>query len=84
MNTINGPDLTKKLRENNYNNIIIGLTGTVIKEDIDNFLNSGANIILQKPLDIKVIKSIIHFITYHGYYSDIFNEIYDKIDNEFV
>jgi len=84
MNTINGPDLTKKLRENNYNNIIIGLTGTVIKEDIDNFLNSGANIILQKPLDIKVIKSIIHFITYNGYYSDIFNEIYDKIDNKFV
>jgi len=53
MPILSGPEATKKLREIGYKDPIIGLTGYTDDEERNIFLESGANIVLTKPLDMK-------------------------------
>ena len=43
METVNGPETAKKMREIGYTGPIIGVTGNVLKDDIRNFLKKGNN-----------------------------------------
>jgi hypothetical protein len=43
METVNGPETAKKMREIGYTGPIIGVTGNVLKDDIRNFLKNGKN-----------------------------------------
>lgn len=52
MPVLNGPDATVALRDMGFTRPIVGLTGNVMQEDIQHFLDSGADIVLCKPLDI--------------------------------
>jgi CheY-like chemotaxis protein len=49
-----GPDAASILRKRGFCGIICGVTGNVLKEDLERFLSSGANFVLPKPLDLKV------------------------------
>jgi CheY-like chemotaxis protein len=52
MPVLNGPDATVALRDLGHTLPIIGLTGNVMQEDMQHFLDSGADIVMVKPLDI--------------------------------
>jgi signal transduction histidine kinase/CheY-like chemotaxis protein len=69
MPIMNGVDMTKKLREKGYNNMIIGVTGNVIDQDIKEFLDAGADYIIIKPVKITELTSLLNFIKKHGYIS---------------
>ena len=58
MPILNGPDTIVALRDLGYKYPIYGLTGNVMQEDIQHFLESGANYVLSKPLDIAEFLSI--------------------------
>lgn len=59
MNRLDGPSTTQILRNNNCTIPIIGLTGNVLKEDIQYFIDHGANSVLTKPLSFnKFIESL--------------------------
>jgi signal transduction histidine kinase len=66
MPVMNGVEMTKQLRCLGYNNIIIGLTGNVMEQDIKEFLYAGADYILMKPLKIKELTSLIQFVENSG------------------
>lgn len=60
MPVLNGPDATAALRSRGYPLLpIYGLTGNVMVEDIDHFLQSGANHVLGKPFQISEFKTFM-------------------------
>jgi signal transduction histidine kinase/CheY-like chemotaxis protein len=59
MPVMDGPSAAKKLRDLKCELLIIGLTGNVLPEDKEYFLNNGANFVLSKPLNVKELLEII-------------------------
>ena len=47
---MDGVECTKKLRENNYDGTIIGITCYADKESYDQCLSAGMNAVLPKPI----------------------------------
>jgi CheY-like chemotaxis protein len=57
---------TKELRRLGYQNLIVGLTGNVEEEDIQNFLEAGADLVLAKPLKLEQFDALLAFLTHFG------------------
>ena len=55
--------------EGNYGGLIIGVTGNTLGEEVTDFMNSGADIILGKPVNVKQLDAILNHIKAHGKYS---------------
>ena len=66
MPIMNGVEMTRQLRRLGYSQLIIGLTGNVMEQDMKEFLDAGADYVLMKPLKIKDLKSLIDFIKKYG------------------
>ena len=49
-----------------YQNLIIGLTGNAFSEDKVPFLNSGADIVLSKPLKANLLEKLLSFMQTSG------------------
>jgi len=56
MPLLNGPDATERIRDLGYSGIILGVTGNFLSEDIDLFLEHGANEVIPKPVSLKKIQ----------------------------
>lgn len=57
---MNGPETASYLRKTlNYSGPIIAITGNALQEDRDNFLASGANLLLAKPVDISQLARVL-------------------------
>ena len=54
MPNMDGPTATKEIRSLGYTGLIFGVTGNTLEADIDYFIDSGANQVLAKPLDMDV------------------------------
>jgi CheY-like chemotaxis protein len=59
MPIMNGPSAARKLREMKSEILIIGLTGNVLPEDKEYFLEHGANAVLTKPVDLNELLECI-------------------------
>jgi signal transduction histidine kinase/ActR/RegA family two-component response regulator len=66
MPNMNGIEATRHIRNVGYKNIIAGITGNVMVDDIEEFVNSGADIVYGKPLKLKSLKLLISHITKNG------------------
>ena len=66
MPVMNGVDATKALRERGYPYLIVGLTGNVMKEELEEFISSGLSIAFSKPVRVPQINMLIEFITESG------------------
>jgi CheY-like chemotaxis protein len=60
MPVMNGPTAARKLREAKSEVLIIGLTGNVLPEDKEYFLDHGANAVLFKPLVLQDLLDYFH------------------------
>ena len=48
---MNGPEAVQRMRADlGYRGVVIGITGNALPEDLDNFRDHGANMVLTKPL----------------------------------
>lgn len=56
---MNGPEATGLIRSGGYSGIIVGVTGNALDEDIQEFIQSGANEVMPKPLNIHVFNKYI-------------------------
>jgi len=52
MPVLTGVEAARKIREMGYDGMIVGITGNVAQDDIDVFLDNGADIVLPKPLEM--------------------------------
>lgn len=62
MPIMNGPTACKILRENGHTMPVIGLTGNVLKVDVDYFVQCGATAVIAKPFSLEeFIDTIKHY-----------------------
>jgi CheY-like chemotaxis protein len=54
------------MRSSGYLNLIVGITGNVMDGDVSEYLISGANLVLSKPVKSHVLKILIRHIQLHG------------------
>ena len=58
MPEMSGPEACKEIRKINKEVVIIGITGHVLDEQRNDFFDSGANDVYDKPIDANTIKKI--------------------------
>ena len=56
MPRLNGPRAAQEIRSLGYDGIIVGITGKVLSEDVRDFIDHGADIVLGKPFDMNDFK----------------------------
>lgn len=56
MPLLRGPDATQRIRALGYKGIILGVTGNVLSEDVEFFMQHGANEVMPKPVSLKKIQ----------------------------
>jgi len=55
-----GPEATLELRKMGLKQvIIIGVTGNVLQEDVEHFMQSGADAVLSKPLSMDKLRATL-------------------------
>eukprot|EP01041_Mallomonas_annulata_P042186 gene42186-biopygen9451 len=64
MPVINSLDATKAMRNMGYKGIIMGLTGNVSSEDIEEFMSHGADVVLAKPLEMEKFDVVLQSLVY--------------------
>ena len=66
MPNMNGIDSTSLMRRAGFKYIIAGLTGNVTEQDVTEYLNEGADLVLHKPLNVEMIDKLLHFVETAG------------------
>ena len=66
MPIMNGVDCTRKLRKHEYENIIIGLTGNALDEDVAEFTDAGADTVFSKPLKMHQVDQLMEYLVQFG------------------
>jgi len=65
MPTMNGPDACRAMRalpDAMEDVLIIGITGNLLPQDVQHFLNNGANAVLGKPVDMQELYALLSTI----------------------
>jgi CheY-like chemotaxis protein len=66
MPVMNGVEATKELRAWGFPFLIIGITGNVMNDDLAEYLDSGADEVLIKPLKVASIRMLLQHVADHG------------------
>ena len=61
---MHGPEAAKAMRAVGFEGLIIGVTGNVMMEDINQYIASGADCVLGKPVDLEDLKQILDRLTH--------------------
>jgi hypothetical protein len=69
MPVMNGVEATKELRAWGFPFLIIGITGNVMNDDLAEYLDSGADEVLLKPLKVASLRMLLHHIANRGPWS---------------
>ena len=59
MPIMTGIESTQLLRQLGYNGPIIGVTGNMMKEDVDQFMAAGATEVMGKPLKLDQLNELL-------------------------
>lgn len=55
------------LKIHNFQNVIVGLTGNALDEDVAAFLRAGADIVLAKPMRKHHLDALLTYFTENGF-----------------
>jgi CheY-like chemotaxis protein len=70
MPKLNGLLATSELRSRGYNKLVVGLTGSAFDDEVNEFLQHGADVVFSKPFTAQCMNALIDHIEKHGYLSD--------------
>ena len=56
MPRMRGKEASRHIRDAGFDGIIIGITGNAMDEDINDFIKSGADLVLPKPFNFEVFR----------------------------
>jgi len=71
MPVVGGVEATRRLRRLGYRNLIVGVTGNVLENDVIEFYRAGADLVLAKPLKMTMLLLIIQHINQKGFRSKL-------------
>lgn len=66
MPVMDGITATRTLRESGFENLIIGVTGCVMEDEIAMYLRAGADAILGKPVKVDALHALLRYIDEFG------------------
>ena len=66
MPNLDGVEATRILRKNGFRYFIVGLTGNVMDEDVDEYLRAGADLVLAKPLQMNKLEILLAHVASQG------------------
>lgn len=74
MPVLNGIEASSEIRKLGYDGLLVGVTGNVLAEQIDDFTRNGADLVLPKPVDMRALEKMMHSNAYHcmHYYCNSF------------
>ena len=58
MNIMNGPEAARRMRESGFGGLIVGVTGSVMVRDVQNYEMAGADLILSKPISTETMNGV--------------------------
>lgn len=61
-----GVEAVRKLREEGYAKLVVGVTGNVLDDDVMEYLAAGADMVLGKPVKMNMLKMLISHVEMHG------------------
>ena len=61
-----GSEAARKLREAGFGNLIIGVTGNVLDDDVVHYLSAGADMVMGKPVKVAVLYMLLRYVQEHG------------------
>jgi len=84
MPVMNGVDATRILRMSGYRNLIVGVTGNVLEDDVHEYLTAGADLVMFKPLKLNQLSTILAFMDQNGPISKGPSRVLKLVSNKFV
>ena len=57
-----GIDATAALRSDGFRNLIVGLTGSALDDDVAAFESAGADLVLSKPLQVSLLVTLLEHV----------------------
>lgn len=82
MPKMNGITCTRMLRTMNFRHYIIALTGNSLDDELEEFSNAGADIVLTKPFKLPLLDTLIDFFDQQGFNSAFISGQSVFIDDE--
>ena len=58
MNIMNGPEAARRMRDLGFGGLIVGVTGSVMVRDVQNYGMAGADLILSKPISTEAMNGV--------------------------
>ena len=49
-----------------FRNLIVGVTGNMLDDDVDEYLKAGADIVLAKPLKLDLLQTLLNHVHAQG------------------
>jgi len=56
----------KRLREMGFKHLVIGLTASALSDDVEAYVDAGADFVLSKPLHMEKLDEVLRFIRKEG------------------
>ena len=75
-------EATKRIREGGFKNLIAGVTGNIMEDDVAEYLRAGADIVFGKPPVPGRIRGDNDSPTRWGNFCGVENEMDNEMDNE--
>jgi CheY-like chemotaxis protein len=84
MPNMTGIQCAEELRVRGYSNLIIGVTGNSFEEEILEFSNVGADLVLSKPMKLSQLDILLRYSHEHGFASQYIRGMNLFMDDERV
>ena len=62
----NGIEAVRRLRQEGYMKLVVGVTGNVMEDDVVEYLAAGADMIMGKPMKVTSLKGLLYYVQQHG------------------
>jgi len=62
----NGVQAVRKLREGGFAQLVVGVTGNVLDDDVMHYLCAGADMVITKPVRVTLLKMLLLHVMQHG------------------
>ena len=56
----------RTLREEGYVQLVVGVTGNILDEDVHDYLVAGADMVIGKPVKMSLLKKLLRYVNEHG------------------
>eukprot|EP01036_Dinobryon_divergens_P029562 gene29562-38680_t len=61
-----GLKAVRKLREDGYDKLVVGVTGNILDDDVMDYLSAGADMVIGKPVKADMLRLLVHYVKVNG------------------